>query len=76
MNKCPRCKSESLEPQTIRYSQEFEDHFYIIERVPVHICSQCGEIVLSETIATSIQNLIWSGTQPERIENVPVYDMA
>lgn len=76
MTKCPRCKSEALEPQTIRYSQEYEGHFYIVEKVPVHICSQCGEIILSETVAESIQRMIWSGAQPERIEKVPVYEMA
>lgn len=76
MTKCPRCKSEALEQQTIRYSQEYEDHFYIIEKVPVHVCSQCGEVILSETVAASIQRMIWSGAQPERIEKVPVYEIA
>ncbi len=76
MMKCPRCKNEALETQIIRYSQEFEGRFYIIEKVPALICAQCGEIILSESVAEAIQHTIWSGAAPERIEQVPVYEMA
>jgi len=76
MTKCPRCKSEALEPQMIRYSQEYEGHFYIIEKAPVHVCAQCGEIILSESVGESIQRKIWSGAQPKRMEKVPVYEIA
>jgi YgiT-type zinc finger domain-containing protein len=76
MEKCPRCKSAALVPQTIRYYQEFEGNLYIIEQVPARICEQCGEVILSETTAEKIQNLIWSGAEPERTRVVPVYEMA
>lgn len=76
MKKCPRCKSEALVAQTIQYSQEFEGKFYIIEQVPAYVCEQCGETILSETTAEKIQNLIWSGVEPQRTRSVPVYEMA
>jgi YgiT-type zinc finger domain-containing protein len=76
METCPRCKSGTLENRTIRYPQEFEGTFYIIENVPARVCTQCGEILISETVAEKIQQIVWSGAEPERTENVPVYDIA
>lgn len=76
MGRCPRCKSDSLEMQTIRYSQELDGEFYLIDHVPAAICGQCGEVVLSESVAEGIQQMIWSGATPQRTEQVPVYEMA
>jgi len=75
--KCPRCKNdETLKAQTIRYSQEFEGNFYIIENVPAYICMQCGETILFESVAEAIQQIVWSGAKPKRTERVPVYEIA
>ncbi|MFQ5343157.1 MAG: type II toxin-antitoxin system MqsA family antitoxin [Anaerolineae bacterium] len=76
MAMCPRCKSEALEPRTIRYTQEYKGRLYIIENVPAHVCMQCGEVILSEAVAEKIQRLVWSGAEPERTEQVPVYAVA
>lgn len=76
MQRCPRCKTDALEAGTIRYSQEFEGNFYIIENVPVWICTQCGEIILSESVAEAIQDMIWSDAEPKRTIQVPVYEVA
>ena len=75
MERCPRCKFEALEFQVIQYSQEFEGKFFIIENVPAKVCSQCGEIIISETVAEKIQKLVWSGAKPKRIALVPVYEV-
>ncbi len=75
MEHCPRCKLEALEFQAIQYSQEFEGKFFIIENVPAKVCSQCGEIIISETVAEKIQKLVWSGAKPKRIAQVPVYEI-
>jgi YgiT-type zinc finger domain-containing protein len=75
MKRCPRCKSDALKKRTIQYSQEFEGNFFIIEHVPAYVCEQCGEIILSETTAEKIQDLIWSGAEPERTRLVPVYEI-
>lgn len=76
MTRCPRCKNDTVESRVIRYSQEYEDKVYIIENVPAFVCRQCGEIFLSEEIAEKIQDLIWSGAEPQRVEEVPVYRVA
>ncbi len=76
MDRCPRCKSDALVAQKIQYSQEFEGNFYIIEQVPAYVCEQCGEIILSESTAEKIQDLIWSGAKPQRTRSVPVYEVA
>jgi YgiT-type zinc finger domain-containing protein len=76
MKTCPRCKSNALEPKFIRYTQEYEGNLLIIDKVPAQICSQCGEIILSEKVADAIQCKIWSDSQPKRVEQVPVYEIA
>ena len=76
MKRCPRCKNDALALQTIQYSQEYKGNFYIVENVPAWICDQCGEIILSESIAEKIQELIWSGVEPKRTVQVPVYEVA
>ena len=76
MKQCPRCKNEALTLETIRYSQEYQGKFYIVENVPAWVCGQCGEIIITETTAEKIQGLIWSGNEPTRTEQVPVYEMA
>jgi len=75
MDKCPRCKSDALETDLIQYFQEFEGEFFIIENVPARLCSQCGEIILSERIAEKMQEAIWSGATPKRTQQVPVYEV-
>lgn len=76
MTTCPRCKSEALEPRRIRYVQEYEDKLYIVENVPAHVCMQCDEVILSEAVAEKIQQIVWSGVEPEHTRQVPVYDIA
>lgn len=76
MAKCPRCKNQSLEPRIIRYTQECEGKFYILEGVPAHICTTCDEIILSEATAERIQEIIWAGVAPDRTESVPVYQVS
>lgn len=76
MSMCPRCKSGTLEPRTIRYVQEYAGNLYIVENVPACVCMQCDEVILSEPVAEKIQQLIWSGAAPERTEQVPVYQVA
>ncbi len=72
--RCPRCKSEALEAHTIQYFQEFDGEYFSIENVSARICNQCGEIILSEPIAERIQEMIWAGTKPKRIQQVPQGD--
>ncbi len=73
MTRCPRCKSEALEQRAVRYLQEYNDRVYLIEDVPAYVCTQCGEIILSEEIAEKIQRMVWRNEEPQRIEAVPVY---
>lgn len=76
MKMCPRCKNDALEAGMIRVSQEYNGHFYIIENVSAYTCAQCGEIILSESVAEKMQRIIWSDAKPERTEAVPVYEVA
>lgn len=75
MRDCPLCGGE-IEPRTITHPQEYNGAVYIIENVPVEVCIQCGEVLLSPEILEKIQGLVWSDTEPKRTESVPVYDLA
>jgi len=75
MDQCPRCKSEALEPHTTQFFQEFEGEFFNIENVPTQICSQCGEIILTDPIAEEIQETIWSGAMPKSTQQAPLNEV-
>ncbi|MFH1150354.1 MAG: type II toxin-antitoxin system MqsA family antitoxin [Actinomycetota bacterium] len=75
MKECPLCGGE-LEPRVITHPQEYKGEIYIIENVPVEVCVQCNEVLLSPEILEKIQQLVWSETAPKRTESVPVYDLA
>jgi YgiT-type zinc finger domain-containing protein len=75
MRKCPLCSGE-LERKTITHPQEYNGVIYIIENVPVEVCVQCGEVLLSPDVLAKIQELVWSEKAPDRTTAVPVYDLA
>ena len=74
-DKCPVCGG-TIREDTIRHPQEYEGRIVIIENMPVLICDQCGEILLRPETLDKIQQLVWSKSEPERTESIPVYDLA
>ncbi len=45
----------------------------VVENVPAWVCEQCGETYYEPDVVERVQNLIWSGSEPERVIEAPVY---
>lgn len=75
MTKCPFCGGK-LEEKTITHPQAYQGKVYIMENIPAEVCSQCGEVLLRPDVLEKVQQLIWSGAEPRRTAQVPVYDLA
>lgn len=71
---CDRCH-RNMENRLVTYSQFFEGKFVLIENVPAWVCEQCGEIYYDPEIVDRIQHIVWSGGEPARIVETPVYDL-
>ncbi|MBI5667537.1 MAG: type II toxin-antitoxin system MqsA family antitoxin [Chloroflexi bacterium] len=75
MNKaCILCHGQ-LKPTVTTYTQEYEGGFILIENVPAWECEQCGETYFDPDVVERLQNLIWSGAEPVRMIQTPVYDL-
>ncbi|MBU1671912.1 MAG: type II toxin-antitoxin system MqsA family antitoxin [Actinobacteria bacterium] len=74
-DKCPACGG-TIREDKVRHPPEHEGRIVIIENMPVLVCNQCGEILLRPETMKKIQKLVWSGSEPERTESIPVYDLA
>lgn len=75
MKKCPLCGGD-LEQKMVTHPQEYKGAIFIMENVPVEVCGQCGEVMLSPDVLEKIQELVWSEKVPKRTTSVPVYDLA
>ncbi len=71
---CNVCQGK-VERRLVTYSQFFEGRFVLIENVPASVCEQCGEVYYDPEIVDRIQHIVWSGGEPVRIVETPVYDL-
>lgn len=65
-----------MEQRTITHVQTFQGQIYVLENVPAEVCVQCGEVLLAPQVLGKIQRLVWSGAEPSRTTQMPVYDLA
>lgn len=65
-----------LKNQLTTYTQFYQDRFIVIENVPAWVCEQCGETYFDPDIVDRIQHVIWSGGEPVRTIETPVYDLS
>lgn len=75
MNKCPFCGGKPIK-RTITHPQSYQGRIYILENVSAEVCSQCGEVLIAPEILKRIQKIVWSGEEPRRKTEAPVYDLA
>ncbi len=73
MSDCLYCKGK-LKPERVTRVQEYDGHWYIIENLPALVCEQCGEVYYTPDAHDRVIDLIQNGTQPIRLESVPVLD--
>ena len=65
----------NLRHTATNYTQEYEGRIIVVENVPAWVCDQCGETYFDPDVVEQIQALIWSGAQPARYIETPVYDL-
>jgi len=52
----------------------WKETLYILEKVPIGVCLQCGEKVLKPEVAKEIDLILKEKNKPHKIIEVPVYE--
>ncbi len=66
---CGGAVEERLMPREIRW----QGTLFIIENVPMGVCTQCGEKVLKPEVAKTIDRMLHAKEKPTTTIQVPVY---
>ncbi len=66
---CGGAVEEQLMPRECRW----KDKLFILENVPVGVCTQCGEKVLKPEVAKAIDRVFQEERKPTKTIQVPVY---
>jgi YgiT-type zinc finger domain-containing protein len=77
MDKCRSCLStNTYEERKISHPLKLKDRVVIFENVPASVCSQCGETLFQARTVERMEQLGRGKRAPNRVERVPVYDLA
>ncbi|NJL19711.1 MAG: hypothetical protein HC895_01025 [Leptolyngbyaceae cyanobacterium SM1_3_5] len=68
--------NETLIEQTVTYSLQVAEKFYLVENVPARVNSETGEQFFSPTTVERLQQIILSQAKPVRVIETPVYNFA
>lgn len=60
----------------VTYSVEYEGRIIIVENVPARVDPETGERFYSPETVEQLQALVWSGRQPDRVAQTPVFQFA
>lgn len=63
----------SVKEQLLTREFRWQGQLFIFENVPIGICVECGEKVLTPFVAKSIDNILEQKKKPSKIIEVPVY---
>ena len=55
--KCGICKAET-EEKTVTYTEDIEDGVVVIRHVPAQVCTECGNIWYSGTVAAQLEKMV------------------
>lgn len=72
---CVYCKGLIVE----RYDHldyRYHGQLFIVERVPVGVCSQCGEKFLSSDVSKKLEAAVSKSTHPVKTVAIPVISIA
>jgi YgiT-type zinc finger domain-containing protein len=58
------------------YSVEYKGQIIIVENVPARVDPETGEGFYSPETVEQLQALVWSGRQPDRVAQTPVFQFA
>jgi YgiT-type zinc finger domain-containing protein len=67
---------DRLIEQLVTYSIEYDGRLIVVENVPARVDPETGERFFSPETAEQLQAIVWSGRQPDRLEQTPVFEFA
>jgi len=67
---CGGVVEERVMPREVRW----EGELLIIEKIPMGVCTQCGEKVLKPEVAKGIDRILKEKRKPTKTIQVPVYE--
>lgn len=67
---------ERLVNRLVTYSIEYGGRIVIIENVPARVDPETGEQFFSPETVERLQAIVWSGRQPDRVAETPVFQFA
>lgn len=74
MSKCYFCKGKT-EIKNIDVDFRWGNKLFVVEDVPVEVCSQCGERYYSAEVSKRLDELVKKQTyRPQKVLEVPVFN--
>jgi YgiT-type zinc finger domain-containing protein len=67
---------DRLVQSLVTYSVEYEGRIVIVENVPARVDPETGERFYSPETVEQLQSIVWSGRQPDRVAQTPVFRFA
>lgn len=67
---------DRLVERLVTYSVEYDGRIIIIENVPARVDPETGEQFFSPDTVEQLQAIVWSGRQPDRLAQTPVFQFA
>ncbi len=69
-------RHHGLLDQRVTYSVEYRGRVIIIENVPARVDPETGEQFFSPETVERVQEIVWSGREPDRVVETPVFQFA
>ncbi|MEH2086214.1 YgiT-type zinc finger protein [Nostoc sp.] len=69
-------EQETLVEKKVTYTLELNGQIFMIENVPAYVNEETGEQFFSPSTVEHLQQIVFSGQQPDRFTQVPVYNYA
>jgi YgiT-type zinc finger domain-containing protein len=65
---------EKMTEQRVRFTVEIDGRVVVVENVPARVDAETGEQLFSPATVERLQEIVWSGRIPDRVEETPVFD--
>ena len=72
---CPVCHGAMM-AERVRHVQTWQDRVVVFENVPAEVCTRCGEVLFTGTVADRLNQVLWAMVPATRTMEVPVYDLS
>lgn len=69
-------REDRLVQPLVTYSVEYRGRIVVVENVPARVDPEAGERFYSPETVEQIQAIVWSGRQPDRMAQTPVFQFA